>query len=467
MTESIEALQRIDIQLDNNYKTLHTATGYLFENDQYLEVVQHTILTDEQLSYSLYKHNNQIIHVDEHHFFYKDTTVQGTVFLPDPITSSNSIYGVLFSDNDDLTSASLNNELFEKTINIRFENDSFRLENEHLIISNHSSPDIIPTVQKHNNFKFNRSQNGFEEINAIYHITKFAEYIKDTLGYSQIVNYQIPVDVYALNNADQSEFINSTSPPQLNFGQGAVDDAEDADILIHEYTHAMSFSMAPNTISGSERKALEEGIGDYFAAVYSKKLNSNNYKTIFNWDGHNEFWIGRSIDNNKHYPEDIENQKYMDGGLFASVLMEIRNKIPDTVADKIILESMFSWYSNMTFENAGELLLEADTALYSGSYSTEILKTLCNRGLIKSNCINNKNEIETVFHMNVIDNQLSINSMEKGVIKVNIYNASGKLIDSNLLKAERTLNINHLTAGVYIVKAQSENKVGTKKIILK
>ena len=127
------------------------------------------------------------------------------------------------------------------------------------------------------------------------------------------LNYQIAVDVYALNGNDNSEFISSTNPPRLNFGQGGVDDAEDADVLIHEYAHAVSHSAAPGSLIGYERLAIDEGFGDYWAAVYSKMLNEYNYKELYNWDGHNEFWEGRSIDHERKYNDGLNGNKYIDG----------------------------------------------------------------------------------------------------------------------------------------------------------
>jgi hypothetical protein len=462
--ESVIKLLLPENNIPDGYTTLAKEEGYLFEKDAYKAVSCIEILTNEGKSYTLFTFENSLIYQTENNLYFKDTIVIGNVFLPDPITSSNTPYGIPLMDNNDVNSIDLENELFARDILISWDNDSFRLENEHLIITNHSSPDIPVTIQKNDDFKFDRSQIGFEEINVIYHLTKFAEYVKDTLGYSQIVKYQIPVDVYALSNADQSEFIGATSPPRLNFGQGSVDDAEDADIIIHEYTHAISHSTAPNTLYGSERKAIEEGIGDYFAAVYSKKLNINDYKKIFNWDGHNEFWAGRSIDNNDIYPDDIQGSKYIDGDLYASVLMEIRNEIPDTVADKIILESMFSWFSNMTFEDAGQLLIEADTSIYAGFYSPSIKVILCDRGLSSANCENSITKKDfNQLSLSINNEILHINNIINTSYSVELYDTNGKVVTK---ENSNQISLHNISKGVYFIKLNTGLKVYTKKFIV-
>lgn len=430
--------------------------GWLMDEEVLIPVTRQEVFTHSGLSLTLFRNEQQeIIHHVSHNIYLKDTTVQGSVFLPDPITSSGAVYGGGLSDLNNANSTELAAELFNVDVKVTWDIDSFRLENEHLKIVDQSSPSVIPQSKSDNDFTFTRNENGFEEINAMYHITQFAEYVKDTLSFNQLVDYQIHVDVYALSGSDNSEFISTTTPPRLNFGQGGVDDAEDADILIHEYGHAIAFSAAPNTLSGNERRALDEGIGDYFAAVYSKRLNNNDYKSIFNWDGHNEFWEGRSIANSRVYPIDLMNQKYHDGVLFASMLMKIRNTIPDTVADKIILQSMFSWFSNMTFPDAGTLLLEADTALYAGEYSSMIHWILCERGFTTTNCSNSSNEIKLLeFVINSSawqQGELSFINSSNQVTPFQLVTVNGQLVKQGI--TENSTSITSLSPGIYFLQA--------------
>ena len=38
-------------------------------------------------------------------------------------------------------------------------------------------------------------------------------------------------------------------------------------------------------------------------------LNDNNYKELFNWNGHNMFWEGRSIDHQRKYNDGLNGNK--------------------------------------------------------------------------------------------------------------------------------------------------------------
>lgn len=136
----------------------------------------------------------------------------------------------------------------------------------------------------------------------MYHISQQQEYIK-SLGFKNIVDYQIHIDCHGLNQADNSSFSPYSVPPSIAFGQGGVDDAEDADVIIHEFTHAIMQSTSPDTYSGNERESMEEAYGDYMAASYSELYSGYHNDYVYNWDGHNEYWPGRVVTSDLTYPE--------------------------------------------------------------------------------------------------------------------------------------------------------------------
>tara|TARA_Y100000589_G_scaffold22177_1_gene18448 strand:- start:3958 stop:5535 length:1578 start_codon:yes stop_codon:yes gene_type:complete len=433
---------------------LKSEPGFLNKNGEIIPVSAKTVIDKQGKSYTLYINNEfKTLHHLNHNLNLKDTTIVATVFYPDPLTSSGEAYGENFFDNNDKTNNHLNNELREVKLLASYKGGNFLLENKHLKIVNQSAPDIEPKAKSDSIFKFNRSEIGFEEVNALYHISRFADYIKDSIGFYDIMNYQIAVDVYALNGNDNSEFISSTNPPRLNFGQGGVDDAEDADILIHEYAHAISHSASPGSLMGYERLAMEEGFSDYWAAVYSRMLNEYDYKKLFNWDGHNEFWEGRSIDHHRKYSDGIDGNKYRDGEVFAAMLMDIREHIKDSVADRIILQSAFSWYPDMNFSNAIEQIMKADTLLYNSEHSGIIHWLACNRGFVIENCenksftITNKSQIDySITHDGFISlSQKLIN------VKIQLFSMEGKLIFTDFITGSQ-FKLPTLSKGVYILK---------------
>ena len=55
---------------------------------------------------------------------------------------------------------------------------------------------------------------------------------------------------------------------ELRFGKGGVDDAEDAEVILHEYGHAIHQSQGFN-FAPEENGAISEGFGDYWAVTVS------------------------------------------------------------------------------------------------------------------------------------------------------------------------------------------------------
>ncbi|HJT16987.1 MAG TPA: hypothetical protein VJ853_06360, partial [Thermoanaerobaculia bacterium] len=139
---------------------------------------------------------------------------------------------------------------------------------------------------------FDRSQQPFEEVNAYYHIDRSARYLQ-SLGFTgtrRIVPYAIPVDPHAANGTDNSFFvIDSPGTGTLYFGDGGTDDAEDPDIMLHEFGHAIQESIAPGAFGGtssSQSRAMGEGFGDYwsFSENYGTTVSGRDPFCLGDWD---------------------------------------------------------------------------------------------------------------------------------------------------------------------------------------
>jgi hypothetical protein len=311
----------------------------------------------------------------------KDSVVTLWVFNPDPLTSAGQLYGVPYADQDDTDIPELNAERIPVESVVTYEDGLFRLRNSAVTITDFSAPATAATTSVEDGFNFTRSQPGFEECNALYHITRFRDHIR-SLGFDELMNYPIQVDAHALNGADNSQFNSGMSPPSLAFGNGGVDDAEDADVIIHEYGHAIMHSAAPGSNVGTQRRAMDEAIGDYFASSYSRSINPFRWGDVFTWDGHNEFWDGRSTVSTKHYPEDVVNNIYRDAPIWSATLMQIWEDIGREATDAIMMQAAYSFAQGLTMPQAAVLFLQADTLLFDGAHFTPIHTWMYERGLL-------------------------------------------------------------------------------------
>lgn len=317
---------------------------------------------------------------NHHHRQASDTTIAGYVFLPDPLTTAGESYGGSYVDNNDQTNAFLDAQRFWVETLGSFEQDTFRLKNRFVQIHEHSLPVGPIEFSTDSNFAYHRTHFGFEQLMIVYHITEMAEYL-EKMGYLE-VDYSIRADPHALGGNDNSSFSAFISPPVLNFGTGGVDDAEDADVIIHEYGHAVSHGIAPGTNFGLQRKTIDEGFCDYLAAAYSNDVTGSNNNLIYNWDGHNEFWSGRSVATFETYPWDLQNNIYEDADLWSSALMEMNRLFGREVADSIIFHSMYNYFGGMSLSQAAFLLTEAELLLYNGKYQNQLCDLLNKKGLL-------------------------------------------------------------------------------------
>ena len=314
----------------------------------------------------------------------QDSSGRGRVFYPDPCTRANLTYGTQFSDQDDQHSPifeALMDTVVLRDLTVR--NDTFFLQGPYVQIVDLAFFNVAPATSLTGDFFFDRSDPGFEDVMCYYHIDRYQRYVQ-SISFTNLQRAPLRVDSHGKGNSDQSSYTPDAQGGYLLFGDGGVDDAEDADVIIHEYGHALSEAAAPGTRSGLERRGLDEGICDYLAASYSYDLDPWRWYEIFNWDGHNEFWPGRQGVSQLSYPPN-NTSIYRYGELWAATLMQIRQEIGATVTDRLVLQELYGNFPGMTLPDAARLMIEADSMLYQGQHSGVLLRYFCERNLIMGN----------------------------------------------------------------------------------
>ncbi|HMB93597.1 MAG TPA: hypothetical protein VKP65_22285, partial [Rhodothermales bacterium] len=225
----------------------------------------------------------------------------GFVFDPDPLSSAGATYGDPgFSDNGDADSPQMTAERFNVVLeDIDLTAGIHSLDGPRTHIVDLEAPFKGLFAQASSAFNFTREQDGFEAVNTYYHVDHYMKYLNETLGLNILPSLnggEVIFDPHGLSGADNSHYLSGTE--LIAFGEGGVDDAEDADVVIHELGHGLH-DWAAGCISQSN--GLSEGIGDYAASEYSLSLGQwtpadPEYNWMFSWDGHNEFWGGRVTD---------------------------------------------------------------------------------------------------------------------------------------------------------------------------
>ncbi len=286
------------------------------------------------------------------------TTGTALVFNPDPLSQAGAIYGTTgFSDGNDAATTQMNNARVSVTLpEIDLTGGVYTLKSRYAEIRELGSPAKGLFTQNTSNFSFTRAQDGFEAVNAFYHLDNSLRYINETLQIP-CIPYQaanagaVLFDPHGANSADNSFYSNG----QLQFGEGGVDDAEDADVVLHELGHGLHDWITGGGLS--QVNGLSEGCGDYWAVSHSRSLNqwdssASEYNWVFSWDGHNPFWDGRTTDYAASYSGGLINQIHTDGQIWATALMKIWDGIGKVKTDKAFLNGLDLTVSSTNQQNA-------------------------------------------------------------------------------------------------------------------
>ena len=203
--------------------------------------------------------------------------------------------------------------------------------------------DVVgPTLPASTNgkFAFERYEPGFESTMAYAHIDGIQRWFQ-RLGFSPARENGVNDEPQTLVTLRVEGFDNSFYQPGndvIAFGTGGVDDAEDAEVIVHEYGHAVQDAQVPGWGDTHEGGAMGEGFGDFLAATYYARVSKGFGDTcIADWDATSYSTANppclRRADSKKRYPKDMtsENEKsdsvHADGELWSSFLWRLREKL--------------------------------------------------------------------------------------------------------------------------------------------
>ncbi|MGA9773908.1 MAG: M36 family metallopeptidase [Blastocatellia bacterium] len=240
-------------------------------------------------------------------------------------------------------------------------------------------------------FRFTREKRAFKEVMVYFHIDRVQRHIQE-LGFNNVLNHPIAVSIDGESD-DNSHY--SPSDKDLTFGTGGVDDAEDAEIILHEYGHAIQDDQVPGFGASQQAAAMGEGFGDFLAASFFADVKPQQMRpTIGNWDA--TFYSGaeppclRRLDSNKKFPKDMNGEVHDDGEIWSACLWEMRNAIGRRTTEILVIAHHFLLSRRASFEDAAKALITADKNLNQGSNEKAIRDIFVRRGILPNPKRNNK-----------------------------------------------------------------------------
>ncbi|SFM98361.1 Por secretion system C-terminal sorting domain-containing protein [Chryseobacterium oleae] len=387
------------------------------------------------------------------------------IFEPDPLSKTGSAYAGNFVDNNDATNASLDAARTLVTIpELDLTAGVYTLKGTYAEIKEIEAPAKGIFTQSTNQFLFNRSDDGFEAANAYWHLDNSLRYINVTLG---IVckpaqnNGVLRFDPHGFNGTDNSHYL--TGSESLGFGEGGVDDAEDADVILHELGHGIHHWLAGGI---SNADGLSEGCGDYWAHSYSRSLNqwpstAPEYQWMFNWDGHNPFWPGRITNTTMTYPG--SGSYYDKAQIWSAALMRIWNRIGKEKTDRAFLEGLDLTTSTTNQQNAAIAVRQAGIDMlgqfgFNCSDITAMTEEFTAAGYVlpEYSCVLSTKETTKENLISVYPNPVSdlliVSWKGNKEEKAEIFNMEGRKVMETTIGSNRNkIDVSNLQSGNYIL----------------
>jgi len=256
------------------------------------------------------------------------------------------------------------------------------------VYSETGNPAYSPT----NTFRYTRHQDEFEQVMAYYWITQAQTYIH-SLGFGEsrrpIDNrpQRVRINQYGADNS----FATDHPTLELRFGKGGVDDAEDAEVILHEYGHAIHFSQN-FSFASEEAGAISEGFGDYWAVTVSDVVSRalgvperEPLPCVADWDSTSYTSTVphclRRVDGNLHYPVDLNGEVHHDGQIWSRALWDIRQALGNVEADTIILQGSFD-FPGTTMPDLANRTVAAAQQLYGDAAANAVHAAFVDRGIL-------------------------------------------------------------------------------------
>src|SRR5437867_5161452 len=300
----------------------------------------------------------------------KKAVGKGRVFDPNPVSSLTD---------SALTPASIIPAAAYRDVDLQGLDGSGFLDGEFVS----TRPTSNRTNSATNSFVFSRDNRAFREVMAYFHIDQVRRYLGD-LGFNDVLNRAVEVKIDGLKD-DISQY----DPPtkSILFGAGGVPDTEDAEIIVHEYGHAIQDDQVPGFGEGAEARAMGEGFGDFLSAsFFADQKPAAMRSMIGTWDatGYTQSRpCLRRVDGTKRYPKDIDNDIYDDGEIWSACLWQLRLRLGRRPAERLVIAHHHLLARDATFTDAANALLTTDKQLNGGANAIAIRKIFTDRGILR------------------------------------------------------------------------------------
>jgi zinc metalloprotease ZmpB len=305
------------------------------------------------------------------------STGSGRVFVPNPVAS---LQNQSLTDQKDADYAALQPAYAIRQLR-DLDGSGYLRGRWAEIVGETGDPAYSPT----NTFHYGRSDDRFEQVMGYYWITEAQRYIQ-SLGFGvwrRPVNMEpqrLRINQWGIDNS-----FATTHKDEIRLGKGGVDDAEDAEVILHEYGHAIHFSQN-FSFASVQAGAISEGFGDYWAVTVGQVLAPTaDPACVADWDAVSYTAAVphclRRVDSNLMYPGGLVGQVHADGRIWSRALWEIRKSLGNVVADTVILEGQFD-FPGTTMPDLARSTVAAAQRIYGTATANAVRAAFQSRGIL-------------------------------------------------------------------------------------
>ena len=253
-----------------------------------------------------------------------------------------------------------------------------------------------PAFSTSNTFIYTRNADQFEQVMGYFWVNQAQEYLQ-SLGFGSTLpgivheSFTIKIDQYGGDNSYQTD-----KPYRIRLGKGGVDDAEDAEVIVHEYGHAVHASQVPGYGASLDAGSIGEAFGDYLgvtvglaaAKEYGWPVKAPE-ACVADWDSvsytSEEPHCLRRVDTDLTVA-DRKNEVHYDGKIWSRALWDSRQYYQSSVPggtrawDTTLILSQFGYAPDTSFSAAAKATYQAALQRDGETAAAAVKKAFNDRG---------------------------------------------------------------------------------------
>lgn len=323
--------------------------------------------------------------------------VQSWLFNPDPKTSlmSDSLHSEYQVDK------SLPNAAYRLVTlkDLTPVGESFQLDGPYVKVRDFIEPvEAVQSVPTQGPLNYNPESASFLQQMAYYHIDTAQRHLQ-FLGFREdkTIHYQpIVIDAQGSLN-DQSAY--SFYQHRILLGIGGRPDAQDADVIWHEYAHSITHFINPYE-EGGDSGAIGEGFADFFAGAHSYRDEQGKLfepDVMFNWDARFGNRTPRTLNDvnaqynaNYYYPAHVSVRGSLGDQLWSTPIFQSFKLAEQRYGEqgmdemeRIVIEAMYGLGAGVTMNKLALSTIDIAKRMYpTKSYSDDLQTAFARHNLL-------------------------------------------------------------------------------------